>query len=204
MQIKLTREQWLIEIATMICNDIIQPQIDKIYGKGAKQIPPFKFSMSFIRAKKVLAECYVRAVSSESFNEIFVTTRIDDSLQILAAVCHELLHAYDDCESGHQGFFAATARAIGLIGPLRSTVASALLASQLKEFINIYGDIPHARMDIDPKQKGRNNNKLTCSNCDFKANLSSKQCDAIDYGFYVGSTPPCPACGDSSLVVNRA
>jgi hypothetical protein len=194
-KLKLTREQWLNEAASLICLEIIAP------GVVDRLTPPYRISVAPLKTKR-LGQCHQRAQSEDGTNEIFITAHCDCSLDILSTLVHELIHAYDDCESKHRGFFRATATACGLEGKMTATKPSDTLTAQLQEYIDILGPIPHAALAILPKGRGRNNNKLVCTGCGFQANLSAKWCLAIekrDAGLLI-----CPACDEPTLIVERA
>jgi len=171
-----SREDWLNKAANLICAEIISPA-----QSGAK--PPFRLSVAPMKAKHA-GECYPRSRSEDQHNEIFITAHCDDSLEILDTLTHELLHAYDDCQSKHKGFFAYTANKIGMIGKqqkkngdwLGMTIAHAgpELLKRLSEYVELLGPIPHARISQVNKDKGRNGNKIVCNDCGFQANLSRK------------------------------
>ena len=192
MPINLTREQWLNESASLILDDIIP----STQAEGLP-VPDYRISVAPLKAS-ALAECHNKASSSNGHNEIFVAAHSEDSLSLLGALCHELIHAYDDCKSGHRNFFARTARRIGLEGKLTHTVAGLELAATLQSYIDLLGPIPHDKMNLKPKSKGRNNNKIKCDACGFQANLSAKWAELVHTG------AECPCCESHTLQVIKA
>ena len=180
-----TREHWL-----NASKDILLDMVLTDEATDNAPPPPVRVSVAPMKSKE-LGVCHNRASSSDGHNEIFITAHIDDSVKILDVLTHELIHALDDCKSGHRNFFAKVARRAGLEGKLTATHAGADLTTILQHIVKILGPIPHAKLNLKPKSKGRNNNKMVCSNCSFQANLSRKWVDAIKA---TQKTPYCPVC----------
>lgn len=186
------REAWLTEASGLILADIILP------AANMDAEPPFRISIGFPtgRASRALACCYKRQVSDDGVNEIFVSPACAESITVLAAVVHELIHACDDCESGHRNFFARTARAAGLTGPLTATAAGDALTRTLQSYVDLLGPIPHAAMNMAkrPKQSTRML-KLTCLDltCGFTFRTTARQLAKLS------AQPICPACEESYL-----
>ena len=176
----MNREQWLNEAANLIWHEILEPHT-------AQQKPKFRVSVAPL-AQSTLGQCHVTAISEDQTNEIFIAAHTNDSMTILATLQHELIHASDDCQSGHKNHFAKLARMSGLEGKLTQTHASTELNQRLQTIVDLLDIIPHANLTIPPKQKGRNNNKITCNACGFQANLSRKWADQILPDF------ECPCC----------
>jgi hypothetical protein len=173
-----SREHWLNVAADIMINELITPVVEIT--------PPL------IRYKKgaILGECWNRVASSDGYNEIFITANMDDSLEILAVLLHEQLHAFDNNESGHGAPFQKLCRLTGLIGgnngrsknSYTCTVASEPLNIALQAIIDRIGNIPHAAMNTalsgKPKQKNRQL-LVKCDTCEFKFRASQKIIDSI-------------------------
>ena len=190
------REAWLTECASLMMDELILPTT----APGTPP-PPVRLSVGFAssRAASALACCYKREVSSDSVNEIFVSPVSADSVQILAAVAHELIHAVDDCASGHRGYFARAARAIGLEGKLTATTPGEQLTAKLQEYVQLFGEIPHAALNLArrPKQSTRML-KVKCSDasCGFTFRTSAKWVSQLD------ADSACPLCATQDLLIN--
>ena len=191
--IDLDREAWLNEAADLLINDRIEP------ATGRPAPHPFRVSVGFpprSRANsKVLAVCCASAASADQHNEIFVSPAISDSIDVLAALAHELVHQSDDCQSGHRNHFARTARLIGLEGKLTATTPSADLRHYLQsEIVDTLGPIPHAALDIGKAKKKQSTRmiKVMCDGCGFHFRASQTQIDLI-------TTTACLACDTGNL-----
>ncbi len=192
----LDREAWLTEAAQFILDDKINQHMNnKSYPANYRisiGYPPRSRGNS-----KAIAVCIASAASADSTSEIFVSPKLGDSLSILEALTHELIHYSDDCQSGHRHHFARLARKIGLIGKLTATKASPALLEYLQTIIDTLGDIPHAAINLDiakPKQTTRMI-KIECQQCGFNYRASQTQIDKITIW-------DCPACqtGDTKVV----
>ena len=199
------RESWLTEAANLILDDILTPIIDrKPFSHWSYDRPVFRISIGFpkhSRGGKAIAVCFTRESSSDGVNEIFINPEIDDPVEVMDKMVHELIHAYDDCESGHRNFFAYMARRAGLEGPLTATTAGPSLARKLKEYAEMLGVFPHRKMQLDRthKKDGTRQLKVECDNreCNFLFRTSERQLAKL---FVPGMEAPfCPACDEGHL-----
>ncbi len=192
----LDREAWLTEAAQFILDDKINTHMN-----GKSYPANYRISIGYPpRSRgnsKAITVCIASAASADSTSEIFVSPKLGDSLSILEALTHELIHYSDDCQSGHRHHFARLARKIGLVGKLTATKASPALLEYLQTIIDTLGDIPHAAINLDiakPKQTTRMI-KIECQQCGFNYRASQTQIDKI-------TVWACPACevGDTKVV----
>lgn len=188
-QTKLSREEWLTLCADMIMDEIIAP-----YYQPRTEMS-IKISVGYapntrMNSRKV-GVCFASRASSAGFNEIFISPEIQDSLFVLQVLIHECIHAVDDCENGHKGRFKDIFRAVGLTGKTTECGASESLQLKLSEYIDLFGDMPHAKIETSeiPKQVARNL-KVACD-CGFKCNTSMTQYTSVieQQGLF-----QCPAC----------
>lgn len=190
------REAWLTEAANLILDDVVMPHCSE------KERPNFRISVGFpkhSRGGKAIAVCFVKEASSDGVNEIFINPEIDDVIRVMDCITHELIHAVDNRQSGHKGFFARVARACDLQGPLTDTTAGQTLKDTLEGFEALLGDFPHAKMTTDKvhKKDGTRQLKVWCDNdeCGFLFRTSGKQ--QAKLGMRHSSL--CPACSKGSL-----
>ncbi len=192
----LDREAWLTEAAELIQAELITPKLP------ADHIIPHNFRVSVgfppnSRASSSrIAVCFKAEASKDNTNEIFITPTIDDSITILAALSHELIHQADNCESGHRNFFAKVARRIGLEGKLTATTAGDEITDYLNTLIDVLGPIPHAKLDVGiakPKQQTRMI-KVYCPACAFQFRTTNRHLICIQL-------TQCIACLDADMIV---
>ena len=58
------------------------------------------------------------SASADDVNHIFLGPQEGDPAAMLISLLHELIHAADDCQSGHKGAFAEAATRLGFEGPM--------------------------------------------------------------------------------------
>lgn len=192
------REAWLTAACEIILDGTIMPVVEESPYKAESpdeyERPPFRVSLGFpkrSRGGRVIAVCFARAASADGVNEIFVSPEMDDPIEIMQALVHELIHAVDDGKSGHRRFFEYTARAVGLAGKLTETFAGDELLQQLHVIADALGPLPHARLNLDAGRKKGGTRQLLvkCGKCDFKARASAVQVRRWEAG-----NNCCPAC----------
>lgn len=196
------REAWLTEAANLMLDDVIMPIVEAKYDDKYKR-PVFRISVGFpkhSRGGRAVAVCFPVEASSDGVNEIFINPEIDDPIEVMDKMAHELVHAVDNCESGHQHFFAYVARKIGLVGRLTETVAGDKLRKTLTEYSDLLGAFPHHKMVMDKthKKDGTRQLKVTCHNrdCGFLFRTSAAQRSKLG----LSGESRCPACNRGLLV----
>ena len=200
---KLSRENYLIQATDIMRKSLFKP-------KGYK-VPKVELSISWAThgnnsrntgKAKVLGQCFNRASSEKGINQVIITpnldgTTIDGTLNILGVLVHELVHAVDDCVSGHGKAFKDCATAVGLTGPMRSTGESDELKEYLrKNIIDKLGKFPHAQVNLSKGKKQTTRNiKVECNCCEFSFRTSRKNLELMD------EVSHCLACDDGFLQV---
>ena len=98
-------------------------------------------------SKYVLGQCWARRASADGVNHIFLGPQEGDPAGMLVSLLHELIHAADDCASGHKGAFAEAATRLGFDGPMTRTPPGIELAAEVITLAEALGPFPHARLD---------------------------------------------------------
>jgi len=194
------REQWLSIAAEILIDELFTPALNRA-------APPMKFSISEPKAAtkkgRVMGTCWNKDASadSETFN-IFITASLGahDSSRVLDILIHEMAHAYDGNQNGHNAPFAKICTAVGLMGgptkksksSFTATVATPELKEHLTEIIETIGEFPHAALNPAESGKTTQTNRqllMLCTNvtCGFKFRTSQKWLDAMQ-------SPQCLCC----------
>jgi hypothetical protein len=148
----VTREAWLhaaVEIFRPRFVEIGLPLPERVHvsvGFG---------SSARAESKAVRGVCWPRGASADEVNHIFISPTLGDGgengvEQVLLTLLHELIHAADDCRSGHRGTFAEAATRLGMIGRMTSSEASVELAAELMVLAGELGPYPHGVLDPTP------------------------------------------------------
>lgn len=118
--------------------------------------------------EKIAGQCFKREVSKDRHNEIFVSPLIDDAREALAVLVHELLHAADNCASGHDRTFTKRARALGLAGKPTETTGGTLFKLLHGALLRELGRYPHASLRPSKvKRQGTRLIKVACPDCGY-------------------------------------
>lgn len=191
-----TREQWLQAAVVRLARLFKAVNID---------LPPVRVSVGWphkggtATKGKVIGQCWKREVASDNVSQIFISPGLgEDEVKVLGVLAHELVHAVDDCESGHKGAFTVMARSIGLEGKMTETNVGPHLEAQLKEILGDLGDFPHAALDATemakqtPKQSTRMLKLEAVDCCGYTVRTTQKW---IEQGL-----PTCPHGNEMELV----
>lgn len=184
-----TREEWLVAATAALA-----PLFEEI----GETLPTVRVSVGWPggRGKKgnVIGQCWSTVASADKVAQLFVSPVLVDANRVLDVLAHELVHAVDDCESGHKGRFAKIAKGIGLTGKMTETVAGDALKAKLDAISAELGVYPHAALANTqgadgPKKQGTRMLKVVCAEgSDYKVRMTRKMID--DYGL-----PVCPCHG---------
>ena len=174
-----TREAWL-EAAVR--------QLVPIFAKAGYTIPSCRVSCGFastgVRSGHI-GQCWSTRSSKDGINQIFVSPALEDSVEVLDTLFHELVHAVDDCQHKHGKEFKKIAIKLGMVGPMRSAGAGPALKERLKEVASRLGPYPHAGLSVPKKVAARSPRpRAKCQKCGFTVPMLK---DFLHYG-----PPICP------------
>lgn len=183
-----TREQWLEQATRKL-----RPMFKKLAGV---EVPAdVRVSCSWPgggSARKRIGECWPRSFSEAGVNEVFISPSIADSVRCLDILVHELVHAIDDCKSGHKGEFRRIAVAVGLEGKMTATVAGDELKAALQKIVDQIGEYPHKQLKLAGRKKQSTRMlKCKCNECGAVWRMSSK---------YAYHAEWCPICGEQHCI----
>lgn len=198
-----TREAWLLSA--------VEKLIPLLEQAGATNIRNRKIQVSVSfpskTIRKRIGECWA-AVASEGgeVNHLFVSPLLDDTVEVLGVLAHELIHADDNCESSkHNGHFRRVALALGLTGKMTSTEVGEDLKPILKDLAEELGPYPHVKLKLDANIK-KQTTRLVKVHC---VDLDCPYLDDSGKGYTIRVTqkwieiglPTCP-CGTEMTVAD--
>lgn len=184
-----TREEWL--------NKALHKHVAPLLAKHGATVPKdCLVSVGFPgggSARKRIGECWPRERSSKKVNEIFINPTISDNpVRMLDILVHEAIHAADNCESGHKGFFMRTAKAVGLEGKMTATHAGTELNAWIHAAIKKLPKLDHSKLDLSGRKKQTTRMvKVECMDCGYTLRTTQKW---IDIG-----VPTCCCGGDMGV-----
>jgi hypothetical protein len=86
---------------------------------------------------------------------MFISPELDQPLEILHMLAHEMVHAIVGTECGHKGEFVKLYKAIGLVKPWTATTPGRELLKTLVIYALQLGPYPHARLNDAHGTRGR-------------------------------------------------
>ena len=156
------REAWL--------EDAVK-HLEPVFSRAGYAIPPVRVSCGFPASsspRTTLGQCWPRQRSEGGVNEIFISPKIDDPVQLLDTLVHELCHAVDDCFSGHGEDFKGIAQMVGLEGPARMAHATEELTVKLMMISQELGPYPHKAIIFPPpRASNASRSKAKCGQCGY-------------------------------------
>ena len=183
------RETWLRKASTFMCQQIFKPL--------GYTVPPVRVSVGFVGVRKIKAigSCWSPTAAKDNVSQVFISPVVDDSVNALEILSHELIHALFP-QAGHRGPFRKAAVAIGLVGKMTATKAGPELIERLNGLTKKIGDYPHAGLNIADFRKKKQSTRLLkaeCSNCGYVVRLTKKWVDEV-------GLPRCQStCGEDSF-----
>jgi len=171
-----TRESWLQNFVAFW-----QPHSEKL----GYPLPEVRVSCGFpsrgglSTKKRTLGQCWSWEASTSGVHEIFISPLIDDPIEALAVLVHELGHAAVGVKEKHGKTFGAYCKAAGLIGKPASTSASPELEHFLRANLEALGEYPHHKLDpskIEKETKAAAGRflKAECPECKYTIRTTAK------------------------------
>ena len=136
----------------------------------------------------VKGQCFQAESSVGGWTEIFVSPRVDDAVEVLAILVHELIHASGI--TGHKKDFRKAAEKVGLVGDPKATEAGPELRADLEIVAASAGAYPHAKLVPVVKEKAAQKGrmlKFECTGCAWKGRAAKAT--------LVKGVPSCPVNG---------
>jgi hypothetical protein len=137
-----TREAWLHAAADQLRTRVFKPH--------DFEVPAFQVSVGWPAGKgtrsSTIGQCFNRAWNEDGDPSIFISPVLKDPLELLACLAHEMIHAWDDCKSGHKGPFARTFKTIGMVGKATEIGVGDELKVVLAEIADVLGKYPHGKL----------------------------------------------------------
>lgn len=158
-----TREAWLVAAV-----DGLRP----LFATQSAEIPAVKVSVGWPggRGKKsnVVGQCWHPEAAADKAAHIFVSPAVEQPVEVLAIMVHELVHAVDVNKSGHRGAFAKLAKSLGLTGKMTTSTPGDELKLELAKLADELGTYPHGALAAGgrgadgPKKQGTRMLKVEC------------------------------------------
>ena len=186
------------------------PELQKrVFGPAKLEIPKrLRLNVGMMPGKsgaknRTLGVCYkARVNNGVSLITLNIASpdAMETSERILDILCHEIIHAIDDCENGHGPVFKKMAEAIGLQGPMRSTTATPELTKTLSKVVKSIGAFPEKPIKVAGLKRDKNRMlKLICEGtedvaCSHIIRASAQQIENIEFN-------SCLCCGEGEYEV---
>lgn len=151
-----TREDWLQAAIAYL-----RPRYDTMPRKAKKgeqaetyTLPPKDKLHAIISwakggGKKVIGQCFPVTWTQDGSTYVLVVPTIEDPVQVLAILVHELIHALGIMNHGKDFKYVATK--LGLEGKMKSTVPGEAMTAELKKLAAELGPLPHIALVPPPK-----------------------------------------------------
>jgi hypothetical protein len=156
------REQWLNNAVTSVRG---------IFHANGYPLPDYiRVSCGFplTRARSLYRNVGVHfppSVSDDGTHQIFISPVVDDSVEVLGILMHELSHAVTG--SAHNYSFKQCVRKVWLEGNPTATKVGAEFRSNFAPILESLGVYPHAKLNLEnnSKPQGTRMLKAVCNNC---------------------------------------
>lgn len=148
----------------------------RVFSPAGHDIPPVDVSVGFpsqnaLGAKiRRVGECWKRECSADGKNQIFISPLIEEPVEALGVLAHELVHAVDDVEHAHRAAFIKICDAVGLTeGLAKSRGPGQELILIIEHIIKDLGEFPHSPLHSIGKDKTQTTRmrKVICPECGY-------------------------------------
>jgi predicted Zn-ribbon and HTH transcriptional regulator len=161
---KITRELWLQNAV-----DLVSP----IFKNKGYTIPKVQVSCGFPSTgnkSKHVGQCWGKSSTNDGTNQLFISPVLDEPVQVLDTLVHELVHAVDDCMHHHGPEFKKIATDVGLQGLMREASAGPWLLEQLTAISRQLGKYPHSKINLahSSSKKTGPRPRAKCKKCGYE------------------------------------
>ena len=161
---KTTRELWLQNAV-----DLVSP----IFKNKGYTIPKVQVSCGFPSTgnkSKHVGQCWGKSSTNDGTNQLFISPVLDEPVQVLDTLVHELVHAIDDCMHHHGPEFKKIATDVGLQGLMREASAGPWLLEQLTAISRQLGKYPHSKINLahSSSKKTGPRPRAKCKKCGYE------------------------------------
>jgi predicted Zn-ribbon and HTH transcriptional regulator len=161
---KTTREQWLHKAV-----ELVSP----IFKNKGYTIPKVQVSCGFPSTgnkSKHVGQCWGKSSTNDGTNQLFISPVLDEPVQVLDTLVHELVHAVDDCIHHHGPEFKKIATDVGLQGLMREASAGPWLQEQLTAISRQLGKYPHSKINLahSSSKKTGPRPRAKCKKCGYE------------------------------------
>src|SRR5690606_21063153 len=127
------------------------------------------------------------SASEDGVPHIFISPLLDDPLDVLSTLLHEVIHAMTPGE-GHKGGFVEIAKKVGFTSPWTSTPMGDDLHPRLDKIASRLGDYPHSKLnpaESPVKKQTTRMLKVECPESGYLVRMTRKWLDEV-------GAPKCP------------
>ena len=184
--IHTTREAWLTAAYAGLAPWFVD--VGKPITSPVRLAMGFPSSRALSLKKRTIGECWSIDASSDGHAEILISPFLDDPMEILGVVAHELGHAVLGGKVGHRAPFAKLMKELGLDGKATATYPGDMFKVHAEPLLETLGQLPHSKLNPNarPKKKdGIRQLKCECGTCGYIARTTKKWLD-------LGGPPLCP------------
>lgn len=179
----MTREAWMLRALPFL------KAMLKEAGAPDFQDPLISMSLpsrgAFANRRKRIGECWdKRAAKSGKQSTVLISPVLEEPVEILGVLFHELIHSALGSNKGHGPEFKKIALAAGLTGPMRATTPGPALTKVLEELAKKLGPFKHDPLSNyrSPMKKQTTRMRLyVCDNCQSKLRKASDTFLAMHY-----------------------
>lgn len=169
-----TREAWLIEAVRLMTPDLEALDVTMPAQWGV--------SVGFPLGKNTaIGQCFDTSASKAQRHEMFISPVLDDVVQVLATLLHEMVHAAVGIKHGHRAPFKRVVKALGLAGKVTATFAAegSECYEYLKGIAEQLGEYPHKAMTPRRKLKDKKEPPVKLQSPTFKTFKFSLAVDIV-------------------------
>jgi hypothetical protein len=189
----MNREEYL--------NQVTSEHIAPLFIEHGYEMPDnVKFSCGFPSRNaagiknRTIGQCHYE--NGGDYINIFISPVLDDSVEVLGVLIHELIHAVVGAKAGHKKPFKHCADALGLSGKMTATTVGDQLRVKLESIIDTFGKYPHQAIELNTGKKKQTTRmiKVACLDDDYIVRMSNTTLQ--DMG-----APICPCCNTQMQAV---
>lgn len=170
-----TRESWLNAAAILL-----RPHFEAAgfpVPTNVRMTCGFPSRSALARKAQRIGECWSAESSGDKHFEVFISPVLDDAMNVLGVLTHELVHAAVGLKAKHKGKFVTCARALHLEGAPKSCGAGEAFKQHIGDAVlKALPPYPHKRLIASANEKKQTTRMLKCAcpECGYTVRLAGK------------------------------
>ena len=158
----MNREEWLQKATS---------ELRKVFERDQVKVPPIHVSVGWpsrggvSQKRRTVGQCWDSQTSADGVPHVFISPVLEDAVDVLATLAHEMIHAVCGSEEGHKGEFVRIAKEFGFTSPWTQTPMGEDAEGRLCKVADSLEPYPHVKLTPTTKERKPQTTRMKLIKC---------------------------------------